>query len=355
MIPIVDLSEIRKYPRASHIIHPLDQALREVGFCYLSHHGIAPDLISAAQQAAMRFFSQPQGYKQRYHIALAARHSGYVGFDEHGAYGDESIRLYEAYDIGLELPHDDPDFLKGNIFYGPNTWPDLAGFRRAVYDYYEAISRLAWCLTQSIEAALGLRAHSLTNLMHKPTAQLRMIHYPENDLVQRDSVRHARMGAHTDYEFFTLLYQTQPGLQTVNVHGEWVDVPPLADTLVMNVGDMAEVISAGRYRSNPHRVLNKGQQRFSMPFFAAFDYDAEIRPMLVNLNTIGHTKPSLIAGEHLLQQVRQDFAYLRMQVTDKVTEPGLNQQHRAQEEREALLRLQRERNPFLKGKITWTQ
>lgn len=346
MIPIIDLAPIRRYPQEQQLIAQLDLALSQTGFCYLKNHGIAPSLILAAQDAAHEFFSQPTPYKQHYSIAHAARHSGYVGFDENGQYADETQRLYEAYDIGLELPFDDPDFLAGNIFYGPNTWPDLPQFRPAVYAYYQAISQLAYLLTQSIEAALGLRSHTLTNLMRKPTAQLRLIHYPETQDLPRDAQTHTMMGAHTDYEFFTLLYQTEAGLQTVDRQGKWLDVPPLPNTLVMNVGDMAEVISAGRYRSNPHRVLNLGQQRFSMPFFAAFDYQARITPMLDNLNPNYFAKPtSLVAGEHLLQQVRQDFAYLRMQATQANSNPRTSE----------IAHVHQARNPFLKGKIRWTQ
>ena len=47
-------------------------------------------------------------------------------------YADEALRLYDAHNIGLALPIDDPDFLAGNIFYGPNVTPDLLGFKRAI-------------------------------------------------------------------------------------------------------------------------------------------------------------------------------------------------------------------------------
>lgn len=345
MIPVIDLSEVRRYPNDANLVKSLDSALTQTGFCYLRNHGIAPELIAAAQAAALHFFSLPEKFKNQYDIASAPRHSGYVGFSENGLYADEALRLYEAYDIGLELPALDQDFLAGNIFYGPNTWPDLLGFKKAVYSYYEAVSHLAKLLTHTIEAALDLRVNTLTNMMRKPTAQLRLIHYPENQISCREAHSHSMMGAHTDYEFFTLLYQTMPGLQTVNVQGKWLDAPPLPDTLVMNVGDMAEVISGGRYRSNPHRVLNTGKERFSMPFFAAFDYQSEIRPMVP---TAGYGLPSMIAGEHLLRQVSQDFSYLRM----NVQKPLVDKQQVVMNDVD-LLQAKQMRNPFLKGKTTW--
>ena len=341
MIPIVDLAVIRRCSNDATLVESLDRALTQTGFCYLKNHGVSAELIAAAQASGMHFFSLPESFKRQYDIANALRHSGYVGFAENGMYADEALRLYEAYDIGLELPIDDPDFLAGNIFYGPNTWPDLLGFKKAIYAYYQAISQLAKMLTHTIEAALELPTNSLMNMMRKPTAQLRLIHYPENQIQSREAHTHSMMGAHTDYEFFTLLYQTTPGLQTVSVNGEWLDAPPIPDTLVMNVGDMAEVISGGRYRSNPHRVLNTGKQRFSMPFFAAFDYQSLIRPMVMEER---FPYDSVIAGEHLLQQVSQDFAYLRMKSNDAKKISSVQQN---------LIPANQMRNQFLKGKTTW--
>lgn len=309
LIPVIDLSQLRHNPTQPQLVNALDHALTETGFCYLSCHGIAANVIARAQAAALSFFARSSEYKAQYDISRAARHSGYVPFTEKGLYQDEAQRMYEAYDIGLELSSNDADYLAGNIFYGPNTWPDVIGFRAAVYAYYEAVRELSQLLTQTIEAALGLAPHSLLRMMQKPTAQMRLIHYPANQAVKRDANSHANMGAHTDYEFFTLLYQTKPGLQTVNMAGEWVNAVPLPNTLVMNVGDMAEVISGGRYRSNPHRVLNTGEQRFSMPFFAAFDYDAVLAPMLPVVSSQHY--PPLQAGRHLLEHVTSDFSYLR--------------------------------------------
>jgi isopenicillin N synthase-like dioxygenase len=341
VIPIIDLSIIRQYPNDAKLVQDLNEALIHSGFCYLKNHGISKELIERAQSSSLHFFARSEKYKKKFSIANAIRHSGYVSFDDSGLYSDEAIRLYEAYDISKELPASDVDFLSGNIFYGPNTWPDSPDFKSDVYAYYEAVSELSILITHTLETALELRTNSLTNMMKKPTAQLRMIHYPENEIRCRDVASHTMMGAHTDYEFFTLLYQTMPGLQTVNVVGDWVDVPPIEDTLVMNVGDMAEVISGGRYRSNPHRVLNNGKERFSMPFFAAFDYNTTIYPMVSNINSNANANnvyASINAGEHLLKHVTLDFSYLRERKA--VANPSLHFAKMVN-------------NPFFKGKSPW--
>jgi len=47
----------------------------------------------------------------------------------------------------------------------------------------------------------------------------------------------------------------------------WIDVPAEEGVFVVNIGDMLDKLTEGRYRSTPHRVLNvSGRQRLSFPF-----------------------------------------------------------------------------------------
>lgn len=60
--------------------------------------------------------------------------------------------------------------------------------------------------------------------MKIPPSQLRLIYYFDNpDAQETDS----GIGAHTDYEFLTILLTTAPGLRALNGDGEWIDVPVL--------------------------------------------------------------------------------------------------------------------------------
>ena len=47
--------------------------------------------------------------------------------------------------------------------------------------------------------------------------------------------------------------------------------------LVVNIGDMLDRMTRGRYRSDPHRVRNlSGQDRVSFPLFVDPSWDAEV-------------------------------------------------------------------------------
>ena len=268
------------------------------------------DLIEAVYHTAQGFFALPEAEKRRYYIGDSPNHRGYVPFTEKGDYPDEVHRSYEAFDLGLDLPQDDPDFLAGNIVLGPNVWPDLAGFQQTVARYYAEIAALGRLVCSALELYLGLPAQAITRHMSRPVSQLRLLHYVRSgDAVDQASVN---MGAHTDYECLTLLHTRNEGLQVMTHDDQWIDVPVDHSAYVVNIGDMLEAWSNGILRSTPHRVVNRSRERFSMPYFVAANHDTEIRPFpqLVDPGASPRYQP-FKAGAHLERMLMRDFPYLR--------------------------------------------
>ncbi len=286
-------------------------ALQSSGYCYIGDLGPLLPSLDAAVSAARGFFAQPEEAKLRVCVGRSARHCGYVPFTESGLYGDETAgRRYEAFDFGLE---DKPDEAAGGIaslFHGANQWPELPGFREAVYGYFLAVRAVAHSVTGALARCLGVPTERLHARMTRATSQLRLINYAGTPLPLDAS----DMGKHTDYEFFTLLHQTAAGLQVLDRGGRWREVPPRPGTLVMLVGNLLEVASNGRFRSTPHRVKNSAFDRLSIPFFAAFDAAAVVVPL--NAPRSAWRYRPVVAGEHLLEQVTRDFAYLRQRMAE---------------------------------------
>ncbi len=78
----------------------------------------------------------------------------------------------------------------------------------------------------------------------------------------------------------TLLHQDRTGgLQAKNAAGRWIDVPPRPGTYVVNLGTVLQRWSRGRFRATPHRVLGRGEERTSVPFFFEPAVDAVIEPI----------------------------------------------------------------------------
>ena len=83
------------------------------------------------------------------------------------------------------------------------------------------------------------------------------------------SPKHLGISAHSDFECFTILNQRSPGLQVMNSADEWVEAPPIDGTFIVNVGDLMEGWTNGRFKATQHRVVNIGKERYSLPLFFA--------------------------------------------------------------------------------------
>ena len=291
----------------------LDLACREVGFFYISNHGVAATQIEALGHEARRFFALADEAK----MAIDFRQSeiygrGYMPLGEHLIPGTaEAGDLHEAFEFSLELPADDPDRLAGCPMYGPNRWPgDLPGFRETVYGYYEAIRALGRNLFQAFAIALDLPDDFFEPLITKPLGQIRLIHYPPDQ--SEDAPTRWGIGPHTDYECFTILLQGDAGgLELMNAAGEWIAAPPIPGTFVVNVGDMMGRWTNDLYASTLHRVVNRsGRERYSFPFFYGANFDAEVRCLPTCCDDAHPAKyPPTTAGAWAADQIRKAYGY----------------------------------------------
>jgi isopenicillin N synthase-like dioxygenase len=307
-VPVIDISGLRSPDpdRQRQVVDRLGWAGREVGFCYITGTGTAPELFEALLAATKRFFALPMEVKMRSYIGNSTCHRGYVPEGEE-VFSGGTVDRKEAFDTGLDLPADDPDYLAGNPLLGPNQWPDQPGFADAVSAYYAEVLELGRLLLSGFALALGEPPESFQRAVTKPPSQLRLIHYPY-DADARDAVG---IGAHTDYECFTLLKPTAPGLEVLNGAGEWIDVPPLPDAFVVNIGDMMETWTNGQFVATTHRVRKVREERYSFPLFFCVDYSTQIAPLPRFVSADQPARPGFVAGEHLFAQTAQSFSYLK--------------------------------------------
>lgn len=310
-VPIVDISGLRSSDLAERqrVAAEIGQAASEVGFLYISGSGIDESLFDRMLEATKAFFALPVEEKMRSYIGSSRCHRGYVPVGEEGVESG-TPDLKEAFDTALDLPADDPDYVAGNPMLGPNTWPELPGFATAVTAYYEAVIGVGEQLLWAFAVALGEDPDVFSRHATKTPSQLRLVHYPFNAEAQ-DGLG---IGAHTDYECFTLLKPTAPGLEVLNGAGEWIDVPPVPGTFVVNIGDLLELWTNGAFVATSHRVRKVVEERYSFPLFFNVDYDTEVKPLPQFASADGRTRPPLRAGEHLFAQTAQTFRYLRNRI-----------------------------------------
>jgi isopenicillin N synthase-like dioxygenase len=312
-LPVVDVADLRSSEpaRRRDAAEALGQATREAGFLYVVGHGVPPVLGARLLEQAAAFFALPLERKLALHIGRSANHRGYVPPGEEVFYGGGRDRK-EAFDLALDLPADDPVVRAGTPMMGPNVWPDLPGFREDVDAYYRAVFALGRRLLRGFALALGLPEDAFDAFVTKPPSQLRLVHYP-HDPGDPDG---AGIAAHTDYECFTILLPTAPGLEVMNGEGTWVDAPPLEGALVVNVGDLMEIWSNGTFLATSHRVRPVREERFSFPLFFCCDYHTEVAPLPALVGPERPARyPSVRAGEHLYAQTIQSFDYLQRRLT----------------------------------------
>jgi isopenicillin N synthase-like dioxygenase len=116
----------------------------------------------------------------------------------------------------------------------------------------------------------------------RPTVLFRIFHYPFEDTGSPSDPGGDTwgVGEHTDYGLITLLAQDRHGGLQVRSGDGWLDVPADPYVFVVNIGDMLERLTGGRYRSTPHRVRNtSGEDRLSFPLFLDPSWDAVVEPL----------------------------------------------------------------------------
>lgn len=306
VLPVVDISALDSdnlEDRLS-VARALDRACAEAGFLYIKGKQFDRTLFDRLFERAKLYFALDDDDKMQSYIGKSENHSGYVPVGEE-QFGGGSYDLKEAYDV-----NNDYRPAEGRRpLLGPNLWPEMPGFREDALAYYRHVQGIGHQLFRAFALALGLEESYFDAHLRHPPSQLRLIHYPFN----ADAEDRPGIGSHTDYECFTLLVATAPGLQVVSKRGEWFDVPMMDDAMIMNIGDMMEILSNGRYMATKHRVKKVPQERYSFPLFFSCDYDHVIAP--VTPGEEAKYRP-LKGGEHLLNQTAQTFAYLKRRVAD---------------------------------------
>ena len=104
-IPIVDIAGLRSGDPAARarVAEALGTAAREVGFLYVTGHGMEPALFDGLLKATERFFALPFDEKMKVYIGNSTNHRGYVPEGEEGFYGSPAD-IKEAYDLSIDLP-----------------------------------------------------------------------------------------------------------------------------------------------------------------------------------------------------------------------------------------------------------
>ncbi len=305
-IPVIDITGLGKRPQA--VADEIRAAMALSGFFQVSGHGIPPALIADIRATARGFFAAPAETKSA--IAINQNNRGYLGEGMSRMRGADHVDLKEVFFWGRELGEDDPEVQAGLALCGPNLWPEFPeNFRDVVTAYHDAIERLGNDLLSAIALSLGAEAEFFQRHYLRSMTRGQLIHYPP----VKSGVPANQFGVapHSDFGCITLLLQETPGLEVLTLTGEWLAVPPLGDTLVVNIGDLLERWSNGRYPSTRHRVRNSsGSGRYSIAMFHDPSPDALVDAADLNAG-VASRFPPVTASEHILGRNKEAFAHYK--------------------------------------------
>jgi isopenicillin N synthase-like dioxygenase len=275
-LPIIDFAPFEAGGSwRDHVAAQVDWAASEFGFFYIVGHGVDLGAIDRLVALSRTFFALEERQKSAIHMARGGRAwRGY--FPLGGELTSGRPDLKEGIYFGEELPEADLRVRAGTPLHGRNLFPELPGFRDAVLDYMTELTGLGHHLMSALGRGLRLGDHYFfDHYTGNPTRLFRIFNYPPARAPEARGV-----GEHTDYGLLTIVYQDDAGGLEVQYGSAWIEVPFVPGSFVVNVGDMLERLTCGRYASAVHRVVNRsGRARISMPFFFDPGFDAVLQPI----------------------------------------------------------------------------
>ena len=308
-LPLIDVAPLLGDASNSREIEKcadeINKACRESGFFRITNHGVPRELRERLDKLSREFFALNESEKQKCAMPLAgAAWRGWFGVGGELTSGvpDRKEGLY----IGEQLAANDPRVVARTPLHGANLYPRHPAELGACADeWFVAMQQLGVALMRGVALGLQMPADWFAkNIAREPTCLFRIFHYPPIDTVRvpQDGISEWGVAEHTDYGLLTILAQDDCGGLQVRMPGDasggapngasgdansdansgdtWLDVPAEPDIFVVNIGDMLDRLTHGRYRSTPHRVRNvSGRERMSYPFFIDPSWNATVEPL----------------------------------------------------------------------------
>ncbi|XP_077214739.1 ethylene-forming enzyme [Tasmannia lanceolata] len=257
--PIINMEKLEGEERGV-VMEKIRDACENWGFFELVNHGISPEFMDEVERLT----------KDHYRKCMEAR------FKESMATKALEGAQTDIKDVDWESTF----FLRHLPVSNMSEIPDLTDdYRKTMKEFVVKLEKLAEELLDLLCENLGLEKGYLKKAFcgsNGPTFGTKVSNYPP--CPRPELINGLR--AHTDAGGIILLFQDDrvSGLQLLK-GDQWVDVPPMRHSIVINLGDQLEVITNGKYKSVMHRVLAQTDgNRMSIASFYNPGSDAIIFP-----------------------------------------------------------------------------
>uniref|UniRef100_A0A2C9UCZ1 Fe2OG dioxygenase domain-containing protein n=1 Tax=Manihot esculenta TaxID=3983 RepID=A0A2C9UCZ1_MANES len=249
-LPVIDLGSLSTDGRRK-IVDQFRSASEEWGFFQVINHGIPSGVLNNMINAVRKFNELDIDVKKEFYSRDTSKR---VRFNSnHDLFQSQRADWRDTFSVSL-LRSDHLD---------PAELPAIC--RDEAVEFIDQIGKIADTLFELLSEALGLKPDHLKSIECNKGRSL-VCHYypacPEPELA---------MGVtqHTDNTFLTVLVEDETGGLQVLHDNHWIDVQPIAGGLVVNIGDLLQIVSNDKFKSNVHRVVPSRLPRISaIGFFA---------------------------------------------------------------------------------------
>ncbi|KAK8917068.1 1-aminocyclopropane-1-carboxylate oxidase 2 [Platanthera zijinensis] len=290
--PVINMEMLdgSQRPEAMNVLR---DACENWGFFELLNHGISHELMDRVERVNKEHYRR---FREQQFKEFAAK-----TLDGGGENVDTDGLDWESTFFLRHLP-------VSNIAEVPELDDEC---RKIMKEFAVELEKLAERLLDLLCENLGLEKGYLKRAFNGsnglPTFGTKVSNYPP--CPKPDVIKGLR--AHTDAGGIILLFQDDQvsGLQLLK-DGNWVEVPPLRHSIVVNIGDQLEVITNGRYKSVMHRVIAQTNgNRMSIASFYNPGSDAVIfpAPELMKDEEEKEAYPKFMFEDYMTLYVRHKF------------------------------------------------
>ncbi|XP_019426494.1 PREDICTED: 1-aminocyclopropane-1-carboxylate oxidase homolog 1-like [Lupinus angustifolius] len=237
-IPVIDLQveQLQHGIGRKYIIEKVKEASETCGFFQVVNHGIPKDILDEVMEGGRRFHEQPHDVKKEYYTRDGLRTVRYVSNVD--LFHSKAANWKDTLTCAMAPDSPTPEIL-------PAACRDIA------IRYSEHVKKLGLTLLELLSEALGLKQKHLEEMECGQGHMLVFQYYPACP----EPHKTLGISPHTDPDFFTILLQDNIGGLQVLYQNQWVDVKPMEGALIVNIGDLIQLISNDKFKSAKHRVL----------------------------------------------------------------------------------------------------
>jgi isopenicillin N synthase-like dioxygenase len=324
-IPVIPVIDIGRYTSGSEeeqqeVAREVATAAKDIGFLVITGHGVPDEVVTGLYDVNKQYFESPVGTKQKAARPEPGQIRGYSGIESEGLglLEDEPAPpdLKESFDVGpLDVDRSDSYYVSeaAGEHFAANVWPDIPGFESAYRMYYEAMESLTLTMVEIFALALDVPSSYFKKKLDRHISILRSNYYPTQMVEPKKG--QLRGGAHSDYTALTILWQEDVpagGLEVRTPDGDWIAVPVVAGSFVVNLGDSMMRWTNDTWISTMHRVVNPPAEiaaqhsRMSVAHFVQPNYDALIECIESCQTEERPTKyPPVLNGDYLYSKFMQ--------------------------------------------------